>query len=93
MWGLEGHVIYSGRWVCWAERRSAWIWRRAHLQTPALNEIRLTCPDDADDSYKSQCTKLAAEMDKANVALELTKEFVTIIGENDGEEWLVEEEP
>ncbi|KAJ5201434.1 uncharacterized protein N7498_006097 [Penicillium cinerascens] len=42
---------------------------RKHLQTPALKEIRLTCPDDADDSYKSQCAKLAAEMDKANVAL------------------------
>ena len=66
---------------------------RKYLQTPALKAIRLTCPDDADDSYKSQCTKLAAELDKANVALELTKEFTTIIGENDGEEWLVEEEP
>lgn len=43
------------------------------LWTPNLKEIRLTCPDDADDLYKAQCTSLAAETKRAGVALELTE--------------------
>ncbi|KAJ5826324.1 hypothetical protein N7474_003462 [Penicillium riverlandense] len=41
-------------------------------QAPALKIIYLTCPRSADDSYKEQCTKLAAEAEKARVTLELT---------------------
>jgi hypothetical protein len=39
---------------------------------PALQIVYLTCPESADDSYKEQCTKLAAEAEKAGLILELT---------------------
>ena len=38
-----------------------------------LKEIYLTCPGDADDSYKAQCTNLAAETEKVGVDLVLTE--------------------
>ncbi|KAA8645024.1 uncharacterized protein ATNIH1004_009235 [Aspergillus tanneri] len=48
------------------------------LQTPNLTVIRLTCPDDADELYKAQCTNLAVETERAGVALEITETPVPI---------------
>lgn len=38
-----------------------------------LKEIYLTCPGDADDLYKAQCTNLVAETEKVGVDLVLTE--------------------
>lgn len=47
---------------------------------PALEEIILTCTASADDTYKEQCDKLLAEIEKAGVVLHLMPwlSFVTI---------------
>ena len=45
--------------------------KRAMLFT--LEEIILTCPRNASDAYKAQCTRLFAETAKAGVALQLTR--------------------
>ncbi|KAI9926607.1 hypothetical protein MW887_004376 [Aspergillus wentii] len=39
--------------------------------TPALEEIHLSCPSDAESQYKEQCDKLAVEAVKVGVALHL----------------------
>lgn len=43
------------------------------LQTPNLKDIFLTCPDDADDSYKAQCANLVEATERAGVSLVLTR--------------------
>lgn len=44
------------------------------VQTPNLKEISLTCPDDADVSYKAQCENLKAEAKRADVDLTLSED-------------------
>lgn len=44
-------------------------WKKSTL--PALEEIQLSCPDDADDAYKEQCARLLAETEKMGVILRL----------------------
>ena len=44
-------------------------WKKSTL--PALEEIQLSCPDDADDAYKEQCVRLLAETEKMGVVLRL----------------------
>ncbi|KAL8652428.1 MAG: hypothetical protein Q9226_004275 [Calogaya cf. arnoldii] len=40
---------------------------RKGFTLPALQEIQLSCPNDADDAYKNQCNKLLAECEKTDV--------------------------
>ena len=40
-------------------------------QLPALKEIHLSCPTNADSAYKDQCAKLLAETEKVGVILRL----------------------
>jgi len=40
-------------------------------QLPALKKIHLACPSEADDAYKTQCTKLLAETKQVGVILQL----------------------
>lgn len=44
---------------------------KKEFQTPALQRIYLTCNSSADNSYKEQCAKLVAEIEKTGVTLEL----------------------
>ena len=41
------------------------------FQLPALQEIYLSCPTNADNAYKNQCARLLAETENAGVALHL----------------------
>lgn len=45
---------------------------RKHLQTPLLEKICVIYPNDANDLFKAQLATLAAETEKAGVALNLT---------------------
>jgi hypothetical protein len=47
---------------------------RKKVQTPNLKEISLTCPNDADVSYKAQCENLKAEAKRADVDLTLSED-------------------
>lgn len=44
---------------------------RKESTLPALEEIQLSCPDNAYDAYKKQCAKLLAETEKMGVVLHL----------------------
>ncbi|KAF3390346.1 hypothetical protein F1880_009211 [Penicillium rolfsii] len=55
------------------------------VQTPNLKEISLTCPDDADVSYKAQCENLKAEAKRADVDLTLSEDpwLISTVGLNE----------
>lgn len=48
---------------------------RKQTMLPALKEIHLNCPDDADDAYKRKCTDLIAQTQKVGVNLYLERYF------------------
>lgn len=44
---------------------------RKEIAFPALTDLHLICPNDADDAYKDHCTRLLVETQKAGVVLHL----------------------
>lgn len=52
----------------------------------ALEEIQLSCPDSADDTYKKQCARLLAETEKVGVVLHLKPWPSTVTITWDGEQ-------
>ncbi|KAI2617479.1 F-box domain protein [Hypoxylon sp. NC1633] len=44
-------------------------------QLPALEEIYLSCPEDASDPYKEECAKLVRVTEQAGVALHLSSSY------------------
>ena len=56
------------------------------VQTPDLKEISLTCPENADVSYKAQCENLKAEAKRADVDLTLSEDpwLISTVGLDGG---------
>ena len=59
---------------------------KKNSQLPALKEIHLSCPADADNAYKDQCARLLAETEKAGVVLLLKPLPSSVVMTWDGEE-------
>lgn len=53
---------------------------RKHTMLPALKEIHVYCPSDADDGYKRKCADLLAETRKVGVCLHLESSPLGVVG-------------